>query len=193
MKVANALSGSVFTAEHRSRLEELCIPEPNSGCWIWIGAYSDKTGYGSFSAKGAGNFRAHRASYAMFKSDIPATLVIRHKCDNTFCVNPDHLEAGTQQQNVQDSIARGRFSASRARGLSKVKRDRYSRKGKLTLEMAKAIFDSYGKAKDDAVKFGVSFWTVKAIRSGREWPEASEGRGPHYRSWDAVRKRKEKP
>ena len=40
--------------------------------------------------------------------DVPKGLVVRHKCDNTLCVNPDHLLLGTQRQNIEDMIARDR-------------------------------------------------------------------------------------
>lgn len=35
-------------------------------------------------------------------------LVAMHLCDNDWCVNPDHLKMGTQQENVQDCVAKGR-------------------------------------------------------------------------------------
>jgi len=40
---------------------------------------------------------------------IPDGFVVRHKCDNPRCINPEHLELGTRKQNTQDSIIRGRF------------------------------------------------------------------------------------
>ena len=37
--------------------------------------------------------------------------VVRHKCDNKSCLNPDHLEVGTQRENIQDAIDRGRMAS----------------------------------------------------------------------------------
>ena len=37
---------------------------------------------------------------------IPDGLVIRHTCDNKFCVNPAHLILGSQAENVQDAVER---------------------------------------------------------------------------------------
>ena len=42
------------------------------------------------------------------KGQIPKGLVIMHHCDNTRCINIDHLQAGTQRENLRDMIAKGR-------------------------------------------------------------------------------------
>jgi hypothetical protein len=52
--------------------------------------------------------RIHRISYVIHHGPIPAGMVVRHKCDNPECSNPDHLELGTDAENVGDRIARGR-------------------------------------------------------------------------------------
>lgn len=87
-------------------------PEPMSGCWLWLGCHSSARGYGFFSidyasntsGRGAKHTMAHRAAWLLFRGPIPDGLVIDHKCSNTACVNPAHLEPVTQQINV----ARGR-------------------------------------------------------------------------------------
>lgn len=82
------------------------IPEPNSGCWIWLLA-SDVLGYGYYSV-GKTSYRAHRLSYEIHKGQIPAGMVVKHDCDNPSCVNPDHLSVGSQHSNIADCIRRGR-------------------------------------------------------------------------------------
>ena len=73
-----------------------------TGCWVWKGArHREKLGYGHFHANGK-KFYAHRASYALFKGDIPAGLLVRHSCDNHNCANPLHLFLGTQADNMRD-------------------------------------------------------------------------------------------
>jgi len=74
-------------------------PEPMSGCWLWMGAY-DRGGYGRFFLWGE-NCTAHRVSYEMHKGAIPEGLQIDHLCRVHCCVNPDHLDVVTQQENLR--------------------------------------------------------------------------------------------
>jgi hypothetical protein len=68
--------------------------------------------YGKF---GSGNSRiasktdyAHRVSWRIHFGEIPAGLIVCHRCDNPICVRPDHLFLGTHQDNIADMIAKGR-------------------------------------------------------------------------------------
>lgn len=49
-----------------------------------------------------------RYMWTLIHEEIPAGQVVRHKCDNPFCINTDHLELGTQKENIRDMIERGR-------------------------------------------------------------------------------------
>ena len=66
------------------------IPEPNSGCWIWLGPMS--SGYPSCDE--------HRKMYERKHGKIAKKLDIHHKCENTFCINPDHLEALSKSEHL---------------------------------------------------------------------------------------------
>lgn len=74
-------------------------------CWEWKGALTK--GYGSILA-GDTTTLSHRVSWALANGNLPDELVVRHKCDNPPCVNPAHLELGTQTENVEDMISRNR-------------------------------------------------------------------------------------
>ena len=84
------------------RFEDKYIPEPNSGCWIWLGALAPQ-GYGMIKDGNNDNRRAHRISFNLFKGNISDELEIDHLCRNKACVNPDHLEAVTHKINVNRS------------------------------------------------------------------------------------------
>ena len=84
-----------------------------TGCWNYI-FRTNNSGYGDICIDGK-QVRAHRLSYEHFVGIIPNGLLICHKCDNPSCVNPDHLYAGTQKDNIRDMFARGRDRASRSR------------------------------------------------------------------------------
>lgn len=93
------------------RLLDKVIPEPNSGCWLWVGGNDGKAGYGSIRV-GRDKLKAHRVSHELFKGPIPAGQTIHHRCNTPACVNPDHLQPMTFRENNRHSNS---CSAKRAR------------------------------------------------------------------------------
>lgn len=81
-------------------------------CWVWVGR-RDGRGYGGLSVHGL-EWKAHRFAYAHLVGPIPEGLHICHHCDNPACVRPSHLFLGTQTDNMQDAIAKGRFVMPRS-------------------------------------------------------------------------------
>jgi hypothetical protein len=144
------------------------IPEPNSGCWLWTG--SQCSGYGIVMRPRAGHgvrarsrqLLAHRLAYEAANGPIPDGLQIRHICDTSFCINPDHLEPGTHQDNMDDKVKRGR--SARLVG------ERNPR-AKLTREQAELVRRGkrYGSGLYFAKLFGLSVAQIRRVQRGENW------------------------
>lgn len=138
-------------------------------CWIWkMGPKSEKCPYGYISVKHRG-VRVHRFSWEMHHGQIPSGMQVLHKCDNPLCVNPSHLFLGTQKDNQQDMVQKGRENRGEGRPQSKlteeavleIRRDcKPGRKGK--------------NVKYFAEKYGVSGTAIKYALAGRNWRYLSE-------------------
>lgn len=83
----------------QDRIERCSMPEPNSGCWLWVGSVGHD-GYGRMRVNGVTR-QAHIVSYVEFKGKIPTGLELDHKCRVRCCVNPAHLEAVSHSVNVR--------------------------------------------------------------------------------------------
>lgn len=90
----------------QERLREVLLsgsmPEPMSGCWIWV-RYRQPRGYGLLSFRGRTTL-AHRAAFQSFRGPIPEGMELDHLCRVRCCVNPDHLEPVTRLTNVRRGI-----------------------------------------------------------------------------------------
>jgi HNH endonuclease len=136
------------------RFEAFVVPEPNSGCHLWIGTRTGQ-GYGSLRVDGKMR-RSHRIAWQMAHGPVPGGLQVLHQCDTPICVNVQHLFLGTIQKNVQDMIAKGR---RRGRGRP------------LTLATVQAIREEQGTAPQRVVaqRFGISQSHISLIWSGNIW------------------------
>ncbi len=86
------------------------VADDHSGCLVWTGC--NIHGYGRVTIGGK-LFSSHRVAWEIANGPIPDGQVVRHKCDNPPCVNPEHLELGTYKENSGDMVARGRSNGPR--------------------------------------------------------------------------------
>lgn len=77
-----------------------------SGCWEWDGI-RDRQGYGQIWFEGRTR-KVPRLAYTTWIGPVPTELMVRHRCDNPPCINPDHFELGTGFDNMRDKMERGR-------------------------------------------------------------------------------------
>lgn len=91
-----------------------------TACWEWIGRITvNRSGmrYGTLNIRAKRGPRkgktvthfAHRVALKVFKGRrLTTKSVAKHLCNNTLCINPEHLVGGTQKSNVRQCVREGR-------------------------------------------------------------------------------------
>lgn len=149
--------------------EEKLIPIPESGCIVWIGG-ATTAGYGSIRYKYK-HYLAHRAAWENANGPIAEGLQVCHKCDVPSCCRVDHLFLGTNQENIADSVVKGRrkgVTRNRPDGLkySWTEKDRHARLAKRKIHESDwpSIRSRYASGgismRALAKEYGVSFTTM---------------------------------
>ena len=121
-------------------------------CWTWEAARNAK-GYGRSSRLGM----AHRMAYILVNGPLNDNEIVRHRCDNPSCCNPRHLIKGSQKDNMQDCVSRGRIARGQRNG-----------RCKLSDEQVRFIRQNPERmtGRRMAKKFGVAESTISYIRNG---------------------------
>jgi hypothetical protein len=165
------------------RFFDFFIPEPNSGCWLWMGQISN-SGYGRFSVGNRIQVQAHRFSWELHNGKIPEGLFACHKCDVRCCVNPEHLFIGTQSDNLNDMVQKGRDNPARGER---------SARARLTEAQAQAIRLDPRRLRIIAEEYGIHKSWIWAIKHGEGWkhshadnPEEAE-RSDRHRAFKGLR------
>jgi hypothetical protein len=158
------------------RLEAHSMPEPMTGCTLWIGGSTPK-GYGSLGFLGTTR-PAHRVSYMVHVGPIPDGLHVLHRCDTPACINPDHLFLGTNTDNVRDKVSKGRASSLPGE---------LHPMARLTAEQVLDIRHRRHRGENSAMlakAYGLSRGGVACICSGKTWTHVG---GPLTKGRDVLK------
>lgn len=143
----------------KDRFELGFMPEPNSGCWLWLGGQT-RNGYGVFHPDRLETDGAHRVAYKLYCAEIPEGYHVLHKCDVPSCVNPDHLFVGTRSDNMKDMWSKGRGIAGR----------KFTREDVLEI---KRLLASGKSQYQIAAVYGVSQTAISKICTGIRWKDVA--------------------
>lgn len=120
----------------------------NNGCWVCVSHALNNESRTTIHVNGK-KVLMHRYVYTLYKGEIPHGNVIMHTCDNPTCINPAHLNAGTQLDNIKDRDSKGRVSR------------------KITEEIRSAIRQDTRKGVVVAQAYGITPSYVSMIRRGK--------------------------
>ena len=148
--------------------EDLGVPEPNTGCYLFGGGLFN-TGYGRVRWLGKQRL-AHRVSFEAHIGPVLDGLCVCHKCDTKSCINPAHLFLGTQADNNADRVAKGRSAPAAGS---------YNGRARLTeeaVERVRALIALGQPQAEIARGLGVSPKTINGIATGRTWKNLTDKR-----------------
>lgn len=145
-----------------------------NACWTWT-AYKNSQGYGIFTIKNPKRtVRANRVSLEITLGQLPPDSNACHRCDNPSCVNPAHLFAASQKENVEDGLKKGRMHQLQKPGERGLR-------AKLTEHQASEIRNRYVPGKTTmaqlSTEFGVTLRSIHGILRGETYKDAP---GAHH-------------
>lgn len=140
-------------------------------CWPWKG-YRQKSGHCHFTWTATHTtaviIGAHRAAWILTYGEELSfrSMLVCHKCDNPPCVNPSHLFVGTQTDNMQDALKKGRLRPLPVYlGIDNVN-------AKLTPERVRELRSRYSDGETLSAlarSFGMARATLRRIVNGDGW------------------------
>lgn len=131
-------------------------------CWEFKGML--RKGYGQFVIAGVRpklRVQAHRFSWSIANGPIPKGLCVLHRCDNRSCVRPDHLFLGTNDDNVQDRVNKGRSAHGETQGSAKL-----TNEAVIEIRQRHSLGESCGAL---AKKHGMHAGNIRALLLRKTW------------------------
>lgn len=148
-----------------STSKEVVIEVQENGCWKCLSHCTDEDGYVRIRYNRKHD-RLFRVLYQQKYGEIPKGLVLRHLCNNAWCVNVEHLKIGTQKENCQDMIDCGRSTKGK-RNL-KISGER-NNNHKLSEKQVKEIYLSKLSLKKLSKMYEVSTNNISYIKRKKQW------------------------
>lgn len=145
--------------------KDVLLQNKENGCIECISHTKDTCGYTRIRYNGK-HERLFRVLYQIKNGNIPKGLVLRHTCDNPSCCNVAHLVLGTQKDNVQDMIERGR---SKSKNPKPSVRGCKNGNNILNENQVKEIYLSKCGYRKLSKQYGVSSITIMLIKKQKMW------------------------
>jgi len=198
MSEPKPLSAFEFSLKYVQRFWSKVDKRSPDECWPWIPPVA-KGRYGNFTIRVNGKseqFKPSRLAY-YFRTGIDLGSKFGcHTCDNPICCNDAHIFPGTQRDNVQDALKKGRFQAGDRHYARKhpewVKRGEQHVGAILTEETVLAVYLAEGKRREVMKRFGVPGHMVSDIKKRRNWRHVTEGIEPVEYKYERPYRRKRK-
>lgn len=138
------------------------------GCWGWKGSIAHG-GYPVMSCrKEIGPDRGHRASWIIHKGEIPVGKHVCHYCDNPICTNPEHLWIGTNKDNNDDKIRKGReanYPPPKKRGIN----NGACKLSEVQVKEIKFLLEKGLTSREIGSQYGISKTHILRIKNGKNW------------------------
>jgi hypothetical protein len=155
-------------AEREKRFMAKVEMEPMSGCWIWTGCVLPHGNYQqpwvSFRGK---QQPAARASWKLFKGEIPQKTMVLHDCHNCYCVNPAHLHLGDNVMNMKEMAHAGRQNGG------------FGAIGNELVKEAIELRKQGSKVVDLAKRYGIHHKSMSRILNGGRYRHLAKGENNH--------------
>lgn len=136
----------------------------DDGCWPWLGSW-DRDCYGKFRISENGkkiDIRAHVYSWQLHTGrPVISIMVVMHKCDHPYCVNPTHLSLGTTQDNTKDRDEKDR----QAKG----EKFPHSKLTKTKVEEIRELRKNGASITQLSSQFEVAYNTIACAINGKTW------------------------
>jgi YesN/AraC family two-component response regulator len=134
------------------------------GCWLWTGG-KIAGGYGHFRLRDK-MIAAHRFAYLHHKGEIPKGMKVCHTCNNTSCVNPEHLYLDTHHGNMKRMKAEGRLAKGSEHGAAKL--------DEAKVKYIRRLYREGLTMNDIAKMYKVNQVTISKVISGERWSHVTE-------------------